>query len=191
MNTVPTSMKPTLLSAASLRRGKVKRMSLKNTVLAIVAVVAFSALSTAFAGKENALVGTWRMVSATVESQGSRSDAYGPDPHGWLVFTPELTFVEVLTDPRVPAFRSNVRGEGTDEENRAAMAGSIGFFGRYTVDRNGEFTGNTVEGSTFPNWVGAVRTRDDLQLKVDGNRMVEDFRRPDGAKVHIVWERVR
>ncbi|WP_092143418.1 MULTISPECIES: lipocalin-like domain-containing protein [unclassified Pseudomonas] len=166
-------------------------MSLKNTVLAIVAVVAFSAFSTAFAGKENALVGTWRMVSATVESQGSRSDAYGPDPHGWLVFTPELTFVEVLTDPRVPAFRSNVRGEGTDEENRAAMAGSIGFFGRYTVDRNGEFTGNTVEGSTFPNWVGAVRTRADLQLKVDGNRMVEDFRRPDGAKVHIVFERVR
>jgi hypothetical protein len=39
--------------------------------------------------------------------------------------------------------------------------------------------------------VGAVRTRDDLQLKVDGNRMVEDFRRPDGAKVHIVFERVR
>ncbi len=71
------------------------------------------------------------------------------------------------------------------------MAGGIGFFGRYTVDQNGEFTGNTVEGATFPNWVGAVRTRDDLQLKVDGNRMVEDFRRPDGAKVHIVFERVR
>ena len=78
------------------------------------------------------------MVSATIERQGTRSDAYGPNPHGWLVFTEELTFVEVLTDPRVPAFRSNARGEGTDEENRAAMAGSIGFFGRYTVDQNGE-----------------------------------------------------
>ncbi len=191
MKTVPTRMKPTLLSAASLRRGKVKRMTLKNKVLAVVAVIAFSACSSVFAGKENSVVGTWRMISATVESQGIKSNAYGPDPHGWLVFTPELTFVEVLTDPRVPAFRSNVRGEGTDEENRAAMAGGIGFFGRYTVDQNGEFTGNTVEGATFPNWVGAVRTRDDLQLKVVGNRMVEDFRRPDGAKVHIVFERVR
>ncbi|SDF55866.1 Lipocalin-like domain-containing protein [Pseudomonas thivervalensis] len=167
------------------------RMSLKNKVLAVGAIVVLSACSSVFTGKENALVGTWRMVSATVESQGSRSDAYGPDPHGWLVFTPELTFVEVLTNPRVPVFRSNVRGEGTDEENRAAMAGSIGFFGRYTVDQNGEFTGNIVKGSTFPNWVGAVRTRDDLQLKVDGDRMVEDFRRPDGTKVHIVFERVR
>jgi hypothetical protein len=71
------------------------------------------------------------------------------------------------------------------------MAGSIGFFGRYTVDQNGEFTGNTVEGSTFPNWVGATRTQDDLQLKVDGNRMVENFQRPDGTKVHIIWERVK
>lgn len=166
-------------------------MSFKNKVVVAGAVMAFFALSTVFAEEKNSLVGTWRMVSATVESQGSRSNAYGPDPHGWLVFTPELTFIEVLTDPRVPAFQSGVRGQGTDEENRAAMAGSIGFFGRYTVDQNGEFAGNTVEGSTFPNWVGAVRTRDDLQMKVDGDRMVEDFRRPDGAKVHIVWERVR
>lgn len=65
------------------------------------------------------------------------------------------------------------------------------FLRRYTVDQNGDFSGNIVKGSTFPNWVGAVRTRDDLQLKVDGDRMVEDFRRPDGAKVHIVFERVR
>ncbi len=129
MKTVPTRMKPTLLSAVSLRRGKVTRMTLKNKVLAIVAVIAFSACSSVFAGKENSVVGTWRMISATVESQGIKSNAYGPDPHGWLVFTPELTFVEVLTDPRVPAFRSNVRGEGTDEENRAAMAGASVFSG--------------------------------------------------------------
>ncbi len=71
------------------------------------------------------------------------------------------------------------------------MAGSIGFFGRYTVDQKGEFSGNTVEGATFPNWVGSVRTRDDLLLQVDGDRMTEHFLRPDGTQVHIVWERVR
>lgn len=166
-------------------------MTLKISVLTVGAIMALSVCTAAFSAMKSPLVGTWKMVSATIERQGSRSDAYGPNPHGWLVFTEELTFVEVLTDPRVPAFRSNARGEGTDEENRAAMAGSIGFFGRYTVDQNGEFTGNTVEGSTFPNWVGATRTQDDLQLKVDGNRMVENFQRPDGTKVHIIWERVK
>ncbi|WP_338661285.1 lipocalin-like domain-containing protein [Pararoseomonas sp. SCSIO 73927] len=138
----------------------------------------------------NQLVGTWRMVSAQIDPSGANTPAYGPEPHGWLVFTPELTFVEVLTDPRVPRFSSDTRGHGTDQENRAAMAGSIGCFGRYTVDENGAFTGNRVEGATFPNWVGSVRTRDDLRLTVEGDRMVEDFRRPEGTVIRIIWERV-
>lgn len=168
---------------------------MKIIMLAIVlsGVVALSACArnAALAEPNNHVVGTWTMVSATTERQGVRSNAYGPNPHGWLVFTKELTFVEVLTDPRVPKFASEVRGEGTDEENRAAMVGGIGFFGRYSVDQNGEFSGNTVLGSTFPNWVGAVRTRDELQLRVEGERMIENFRRPDGTRVHIEWERVR
>ncbi|MGE8498926.1 MAG: lipocalin-like domain-containing protein [Pseudomonas sp.] len=160
-------------------------------ILGAVMPLAMSAGTAAQTQTKNQLIGTWSMVSATTERQGVSADAYGPEPHGWLVFTPELTFVEVLTDPRVAAFESNVRGEGTDAENRAAMAGSIGFFGRYTVDANGEFSGNRVEGSTFPNWVGSVRTRDDLTLEVEGDRMVEHFQRPDGTRVHIVWKRVR
>ncbi len=139
----------------------------------------------------NKLVGTWRMVSAQIDPQGANTVASGPNPNGWLVFTKELTFVEVLTDPRVPKFASNVRGKGTDDENRAAMAGSIGFFGRYTVDESGEFTGNRVEGATFPNWVGDVRTRKELQIAVDRDSMMEHFRRPDGTEIRIVWERVR
>jgi hypothetical protein len=145
----------------------------------------------ASADAPNKVVGTWRMVSATIDPQGARTPAYGPEPHGWLVFTREMTFVEVLTDPRVPKFASDVRGEGTDAENRAAMAGGIGFFGRYTVDENGEFSGNRVEGSTFPNWVGSVRTRDELRMVVDGDRMTENFRRPEGTEVEIIFERVR
>ena len=147
--------------------------------------------ASAQADPPNKVVGTWRMVSAQIDPQGANTAAYGPNPHGWLVFTKELTFVEVLTDPRVPKFASNVRGQGTDAENRAAMAGSIGFFGRYTVDQNGEFTGNKVEGATFPNWVGDVRTRKELQITVDRDAMTEQFRRPDGTEIRIVWERVK
>ncbi|PRD41610.1 hypothetical protein C5748_20220 [Phyllobacterium phragmitis] len=139
----------------------------------------------------NKVVGTWRMVSAHIDPQGRNAPAYGPNPHGWLVFTEDLTFVEVLTDPRVPKFASDVRGQGTDEENRAAVAGSMGFFGRYTVDENGEFSGNRVEGSTFPNWVGSERTREELRMVVDGDQMIENFRRPEGTDIRIVWERVK
>lgn len=161
-----------------------------GSALAAVGMAAIMACGTAWSQGPNQVVGTWRMVSAQIDPDGANTPAYGPNPHGWLVFTEDLTFVEVLTDPRVPKFASNVRGKGTDAENRAAMAGSIGFFGRYTVDEHGEFSGNRVEGSTFPNWVGSVRTRDDLQMVVDGDRMIETFRRPEGTNIRITWERV-
>jgi hypothetical protein len=166
-------------------------MNLRIHVLSAAAIALLSASVSAWADAPNKVVGTWRMVSATIDPDGARTPAYGPNPHGWVVFTEDLTFVEVLTDPRVPKFASSVRGEGTDAENRAAMAGSIGFFGRYTVDEDGEFSGNRVEGSTFPNWVGSVRTREDLTLAVEGDRMTENFRRPEGTRVEIIFERVR
>lgn len=160
-------------------------------VFAAAGLMALSMTEAALAARINKVVGTWRMVSAQVDPRGANTPAYGPAPHGWLVFTDEMTFVEVLTDPRVPKFASGVRGEGTDAENRAAMAGSIGFFGRYTVDEHGEFSGNRVEGATFPNWVGHQRTREQLRMTVSGDTMTEEFRRPEGTEIRITWERVR
>lgn len=147
--------------------------------------------SAAVAVPLNKILGTWRMVSAQINPEGENQPAYGKRPSGLLSFTPDMHFVEVLTDADVPRFASNVRGQGTDAENRIAMDGSIGFFGTYTVDRNGEFTGNRVEGSTFPNWIGGVRTRKELRLVVDGDTMTENFQRPDGTKILIRWQRVR
>ena len=48
-----------------------------------------------------------------------------------------------------------------------------------------------MEGSAFPNWVGSVRTREQLRMVVDGDRMTESFKRPEGTEVRIVWERVK
>ncbi|KXF75278.1 hypothetical protein ATN84_18575 [Paramesorhizobium deserti] len=163
-------------------------MSIRPAILAL----AFSVSSSAFAqaAAENQVVGTWRMVSATIDPGGKNIAAYGEKPNGLLVFTPDMHFVEVLTDADVPRFASDARGEGTDDENRIAMSRSIGFFGTYTVDENGEFSGNRVEGATFPNWIGSVRTRDDLTLVVQGDRMTERFRRPEGTEIKIEWRRV-
>jgi len=140
----------------------------------------------------NAVLGTWRMTSATMEApDGGVSRPYGDRPNGLLVFTPDMRFIEVLTPTDHPPFASDVRGEGTEAENRRAMATSIGFFGVYSVDADGVFAGNRVDGSTFPNWVGDVRTREDLTLAVEGDRMTERFTRPDGGRVSAEFERVR
>ena len=97
--------------------------------------------------KANQVAGTWRMVSATLEADGRIERPYGENPQGMLVFTQDMHFVEVLTDGDMPRFQSNARGGGSDEENRRAMASSIGFFGTYSVDEQGRFAGNRVEGA--------------------------------------------
>ena len=71
------------------------------------------------------------------------------------------------------------------------MASTLALYGRYTVDAEGRFSGNTVEGSSFPNWIGDVRTTKELRMEVEGNRMTEHFQRPGGAKVTIIWERLK
>lgn len=165
-------------------------MSIRPLMLAL-ALGTLSSFAFAQTSAKNQVVGTWRMISATIDPGGKNMPAYGENPDGLLVFTPDMHFVEVLTDADTPRFASNARGEGTDEENRMAMSRSIGFFGTYTVDSNGEFSGNRVLGSTFPNWVGSVRTRDDLTLVVTGDRMIEQFRRPEGTEIRIEFQRVK
>lgn len=158
----------------------------------IVLVCALSLLSCSTGPpSRNEVVGTWRTISAQTERDGRTEPAYGEQPSGMLSFTADMRYVEVLTDSSLPPFASEVRGEGTDQEDRAAMAGSIGMFGTYNVDADGRFSGNRVEGATFPNWVGDVRTTDDLRIVVDGNRMTENFTRPDGTHITITFERVR
>ncbi len=114
--------------------------------------------STAQASSHNHVVGTWRMVSAEIEKDGKSPPAYGT-PNGLLIFAEDMHYVEVLSDTDIPHFASNELGQGTDAENRVAMAKSIGMFGTYTVDGNGEFATDHVEGSTFPNWIGDLRHR--------------------------------
>ncbi|MGF7149205.1 hypothetical protein FHS96_002847 [Sphingomonas zeicaulis] len=152
---------------------------------------ASTAFTQAASAPANEVAGTWRMISATVEDKGVVSRPYGPHPAGMLVFTPDMHFIEVLTDGDAPRFASDARGGGSDAENRRAMASSIGFFGTYSVDAAGRFAGNRVEGATFPNWIGSVRTTRELKMTVRGDRMLEVFTRPDGGIVRAEFVRAQ
>jgi hypothetical protein len=166
-------------------------MKIIKLSLSILAAALIFVTASAEAQSPNKVLGTWRMISAQLDPEGRNVPAYGPNPSSLLVFTEDMHVIEVMTDSTVPRFASKARGGGTPEENQAAMAGSIGWFGIYTVDENGELSGDHVEGSTFPNWVGDTRTRKDIQIIVDGDRMLETFIRPEGTKIVITWQRIR
>ncbi len=168
-----------------------RNMLLGSALLAALSTAFFPTLAFSQQPKRpNKVLGTWRMVSAQTDPDGKNLPAYGSAPNSLLVFTADMHFVEVMTDSTIPKFASDERGQGTAKENQAAMAGSIGLFGTYTVDETGAFSGNRVTGSTFANWIGGVRTRKELQMVVNGDRMLETFTRPGGTKIKIIWERV-
>lgn len=139
----------------------------------------------------NPFVGTWRIKKAELEREGERQQPFGLHPVGLLTFTSDMHFVEVLMDGDMPHFASDDIGQGTEHENRAAAARTIGIAGSYQVGTNGEFLGDTVEACTFPNWVGDVRTQKEITAEVDGDLMTEQFRQPAGATITLTWERVR
>jgi hypothetical protein len=165
--------------------------AITTTAYILILALLIMAGSSAKADPLNKVLGTWRMLSAQLDPDGKNLPAYGPAPRSLLVFTADMHVIEVLTDSTIRKFASNARGHGTPEENQAAMAGSIGWFGTYTVDERGDLNGDRVEGSTFPNWVGDVRTGKDIQVVVDGDRILESFQRPEGTKIVITWQRVR
>jgi Lipocalin-like domain len=165
-------------------------MTRLKPIAAVFVVTALVMSASASAKPLNKVLGTWRMVSAQLDPTGKNLPAYGPAPNSLLVFTPDMHVIEVMTDSTVPKFASNARGHGTAEENQAAMAGGIGWFRTYTVDDNGDLNGDRVEGSTFPNWIGDVRTAKDIHITVDGDRLLESFRRPEGTRIVITWMRV-
>jgi hypothetical protein len=79
------------------------------------------------------LVGAWIAVSNVAEQGGVKSEPYGATPQGMLIFEPDGRYGLILSRKDVPKFASNSRTNGTANENKAVVQGTISHFGRYTV----------------------------------------------------------
>ncbi|MCW2239464.1 lipocalin-like domain-containing protein [Azospirillum canadense] len=105
-------------------------------------------------------VGTWAYVSVdTVRPDGSRVPMFGTSPHGLAMFDSNGRYILLTARADQPKFASNNRIEGTPEEYKAVVQGSIAHFGRYTVDEADKTISFDIDTSTFPNWNGVEQKR--------------------------------
>ena len=134
------------------------------------------------------LVGTWTLVSITLEQDGKKTDMYGANPQGQLIYDPNGRFSLVLIRSDVPKFASNNRTAGTPEENKAAVQGSIAYFGTYSVSETDKVVTYHLEGSTFPNWRGADQKR---LFKLSGDELTLSNPTPStgSGRAWSVWRR--
>jgi lipocalin-like protein len=142
---------------------KVMERTMKERLaeLAIAAVIGFGfAMSSiaAFGQKDADLVGTWEWISVdNTLSDGTRSQPFGAKPGGYLEFGADGRFVWLITRPGRAKFASGRRDQGTADENKATVQGSLAYCGTYAVDKHTLVM--RVEASTYPNEEGAEQRR--------------------------------
>jgi len=106
------------------------------------------------------IVGTWKYVSVdNVKPDGSRAPLFGPNPQGRATFDSKGNYVLMTSRAGQPKFASNDRNQGTDDEYKAVVKGSIAHFGRYEVNEAEKTITFKIETSTFPNWNGTSQKR--------------------------------
>ena len=102
------------------------------------------------------LVGAWMFVSSTTKLPDG-TPVWGSNPKGLTIFTDNGRYSSHVMSASRPKFRSNSRITGTPDENKATVAGSLGYSGTYSVsDKTLAFK---IEASTYPNAVGDEQKR--------------------------------
>jgi hypothetical protein len=161
----------------------------RNIAAALVAAALFA--GPAFAQEKplkDQLVGAWTLVSNSVGEGDKKIDAYGPNPGGAAFYAPNGRFSVTIIRVGVPKFASNNRETGTDAENKAAVQGSIAYYGTYEVSDSGELS-SKLEGSTYPNFIGQAQKRQ-ISIKGDELRVLNPNPSAGGGTSLQIWRRV-
>ena len=89
----------------------------------------------------------------------------------------------------LPKLAANNRDKATAEEAKAIVAGSIAYYGRYTVDEGTKTIIPKVEGATYPNMVGTDQSRIVTAITAAEMRFTNP-KAPAGV-LEIVWRRAK
>jgi Lipocalin-like domain len=133
----------------------------RRTLLAIAISASFlAAAPQTLAQSAKSLAGTYAGVSfSTTDAAGKTTQIFGENPRAMMVLAPDGRYSIIVMRATLPKFASNSRLQGTPEEIKAVVDGSIAHFGRYTVDEQDQSITFHVESSTYPNWDGAPQKR--------------------------------
>lgn len=140
-------------------------MTLRSIISAPLAFILFAGLVAAPAsGQQKSLkdqiVGTWKYVSVdNIKPDGSRVPLFGPNPEGCAAFDSKGNYVLMTARSGQPKFAANDRNQGTSEEYKAVVQGSIAHFGRYEINEADKTITFRIQTSTFPNWNGTSQKR--------------------------------
>ena len=114
------------------------------------------------------LVGIWTFVSSdNVAPDGTKRQTFGANPKGLMILDASGRYALLQVDSARPKFVSNNRLQGTPEENKAAVAGTVASFGTWSVNEADKTVVLHIEGSLYPNQEGTDGKRPIVSLTAD------------------------
>ena len=138
------------------------------------------------------LVGAWTFVSAdSVRSDGTKFAVFGSNPKGTLIFTGDGHFALVQMRADIPRLASNSRDQGTPEEYKAIVQGSIAYFGTYSLNEAEKVITVELEASTFANLVGGGGQKRILTTLTTDELKFENPKNPSGTTLEVAWKRAK
>ena len=134
------------------------------------------------------LAGTWTLVSSSnVATDGTKRQPFGTNPKGALVFSANGQYTQIMVRSDVPKFKVNNRLEGTAEENKGVVHGTVAQFGAWSVDEASKTLIVRQEGSMFPNAIGTESKR---SITPTGDQLTMINPAPaSGGRSELVWKR--
>jgi hypothetical protein len=97
--------------------------------------------------------GVWRLQDYYLENvqTGERTEAFGPNPNGVIIFLPEGRMAAILTPSRS-------KKPETEAEEASAFRKLIAYSGLYTFEPPDRFV-TTVDVAWFEPWLGSIQIR--------------------------------
>jgi Lipocalin-like domain len=170
-----------------------RRLGMLTATTASVLIIGFALTTDAVAQKKSLkeqLVGTWIYASSSVgRAESSKADR--PKLKGMMIYTSDghFTFVNMRSD--LPKLAANQRARATSEEARAVVAGSIAYYGTYTVTESDKVITLKIEGSTFANMIGGEEQKRLITSLTSDELKFTNPTTPSGEKVEFVWKRAK
>lgn len=135
------------------------------------------------------LVGTWIYVSSiSTRADGSKTDR--PNLKGVVIYTSDGHFALVSVRDDLPKLANPDRARATAEEAQAVVAGSIAYYGTYSINEVDKVLTAKIEGSTYANLIGTDQKRIITSLTADELKFTNP-RTPAGVTLEIVWKRAK
>jgi hypothetical protein len=105
-----------------------------------------------------------------------------------MIFTGNGHYSSLNTRPDIAKFASGNRMQGTADENKAVVQGTIASFGTYSISPDGKILTMKIEGSTWPSWVGTEQKRN---LTVSGDEMKYTVAASIGGTSELTYKRIK